>query len=53
MDFFINVFKMSGGETSSSVVSVAAAKPDRKVFRPVRTVNRIPEEILNDKELIK
>lgn len=36
---------------SSGVVAVSAAKPDRKVFRPVRSVNRIPDEILNDKEL--
>jgi len=41
---------MSAESKRDSAVVVSAAKGNRKVFRAVRA-NRIPEEILNDKEL--
>lgn len=38
--------------TSNKDIVIVKAKPERKVFRPsVKTVNRIPAEILNDERL--
>ncbi len=39
--------------SSRSTAVVSAARQDRKVYRPVRSANRIPDEILNDEELKK
>jgi 2-(3-amino-3-carboxypropyl)histidine synthase len=42
-------------ESKSNVQEIGAiivkAKPERKVFRPIKTVTKIPEEILNNAEL--
>lgn len=43
---------MASADVDTSGVVVVKAKPARKVFRPaIRTINKIPPEILNDPQI--
>lgn len=43
---------MASAEVETSAVVVVKAKPARKIFRPaIRTINKIPPEILNDPQI--
>lgn len=40
-----------GSDSDNTGALIVKAKPERKIFRPIKTVTRIPEELLNNPEI--